>query len=41
VAIADGRLLELNNRQVRLRRRDSQDHNQIKEMSLDAVEFVP
>lgn len=40
VAISNGRLLGLDNGQVRFRWRDSQDHNQIKEMSLDAVEFI-
>ena len=38
VAISNGRLLD--HGQVRFRWRDSQDHNQIKEMSLDAVEFI-
>jgi hypothetical protein len=40
VAISNGRLLGLENGRVRFRWRDSQDHNQIKEMSLDAVEFI-
>jgi hypothetical protein len=40
VAISNGRLLKLENGKVRFRWRDSQDHNQIKEMSLDAVEFI-
>ena len=40
VAIANGRLLGLDNGRVRFRWRDSQDHNQTKEMSLDAVEFI-
>jgi hypothetical protein len=40
VAISNGRLLGLENGQVRFRWRDSQDQNQIKEMSLDAVEFI-
>ena len=40
VAISNGRLLELHNGRVRFRWRDSQDGNQIKETSLDAVEFI-
>jgi Putative transposase len=40
VAISNGRLLGLDHGQVRFRWRDSQDHNQTKEMSLDAVEFI-
>jgi hypothetical protein len=40
VAISNGRLLGLENGRVRFRWRDSQDHNQIKEMTLDAVEFI-
>jgi Putative transposase/Transposase zinc-binding domain len=40
VAISNGRLLELQNGRVRFRWRDSQDGNQIKETSLDAVEFI-
>jgi hypothetical protein len=40
VAISNGRLLSLKDGRVRFRWRDSQDHNQIKEMSLDAVEFI-
>jgi hypothetical protein len=40
VAISNGRLLNLENGQVHFRWRDSQDHNQIKEMSLEAVEFI-
>lgn len=40
VAISNGRLLSLQDGNVRFRWRDSQDHNQIKEMSLDAVEFI-
>ena len=40
VAIANGRLLSLEEGRVRFRWRDSQDNNQIKEMSLDAVEFI-
>src|SRR5215813_1179553 len=40
VAISNGRLLELQNGRVRFRWRDSQDRNQIKETSLDAVEFI-
>ena len=38
VAISNGRLVSLEDGRVRFRWRDSQDHNQIKEMSLDAVE---
>lgn len=40
VAISNGRLLALEHGQVRFRWRDSQDHNQMKETSLDAVEFI-
>jgi len=40
VAIANGRLVKLEDGRVRFRWRDSQDGNQIKEMSLDAVEFI-
>ena len=40
VAISNGRLLSLEEGRVRFRWRDSQDNNQIKEMSLDAVEFI-
>jgi len=40
VAISNGRLLNLENGRVHLRWRDSQQNNQIKEMSLDAVEFI-
>jgi hypothetical protein len=40
VAISNGRLLGLEDGRVRFRWRDSQDHNQIKQMSLDAVEFI-
>jgi hypothetical protein len=40
VAISNGRLLGLESGHVRFRWRDSQDQNQIKEMSLDAVEFI-
>ena len=40
VAISNGRLVELQNGRVRFRWRDSQDRNQIKETSLDAVEFI-
>lgn len=40
VAISNGRLLSLDNGQVRFRWRDSQDGNRIKEMSLEAVEFI-
>jgi hypothetical protein len=40
VAISNGRLLGLEEGRVRFRWRDSKDHNQIKEMSLDAVEFI-
>ena len=40
VAISNGRLLGLDDGQVRFRWRDSQDQNQIKEMSLGAVEFI-
>jgi hypothetical protein len=40
VAISNGRLLGLEEGRVRFRWRDSQHDNQIKEMSLDAVEFI-
>ena len=40
VAISNGRLLALKQGRVWFRWRDSKDHNQIKEMSLDAVEFI-
>src|SRR5207244_1060266 len=40
VAISNGRLLSLEDGHVRFRWRDSQHHNQIKQMSLDAVEFI-
>ena len=40
VAISNGRLLAMEEGRVRFRWRDSKDHNQIKEMSLDAVEFI-
>ncbi len=40
VAISNGRLVALEQGQVRFRWRDSRDGNQIKEMSLDAVEFI-
>jgi hypothetical protein len=40
VAIANGRLLSLQDQQVSFRWRDSRDKNRIKVMSLDAVEFI-
>lgn len=40
IAISNGRLLKLENGQVHFRWRDSQDHNQIKETSLEAFEFI-
>jgi hypothetical protein len=40
VAISNGRLLSLEDGRVRFRWRDSRSGNQIKEMSLDAVEFI-
>jgi Putative transposase len=40
VAISNGRLLALENGRVPFRWRDSQDHNRIKETSLEAVEFI-
>jgi hypothetical protein len=40
VAISNGRLLSLENGRVTFRWRDSKDHNQIKIMALDAVEFI-
>jgi len=40
VAISNGRLIGLEEGRVRFRWRDSRDSNQIKEMSLDAVEFI-
>jgi len=40
VAISNGRLLSLEDGHVRFRWRDSEHGNQIKEMALDAVEFI-
>jgi hypothetical protein len=40
VAISNGRLLSLEEGRVRFRWRDSKDHNEMKEMSLDAIEFI-
>ena len=40
IAISNGRLLSLENGQVRFQWRDSEHGNQIKEMALDAVEFI-
>lgn len=40
IAISNGRLLDIEAGRVRFRWRDSKDHNQIKKMSLDAVEFI-
>ena len=40
VAISNGRLLSLENGQVTFQWRDSKDNNQIKAMTLDAVEFI-
>jgi hypothetical protein len=40
VAISNGRLVGLETGRVRFRWRDSRNGNQIKEMSLDAVEFI-
>jgi len=40
VAISNGRLLCLENGQVTFQWRDSKDNNQIKAMTLDAVEFI-
>jgi hypothetical protein len=40
VAISNGRLIALEAGRVRFRWRDSKSGNQIKEMSLDAVEFI-
>jgi hypothetical protein len=40
VAISNGRLLTLENGSIRFRWRDSEHGNQIKEMSLDAIEFI-
>ena len=40
VAISNGRLVTLEEGKVRFRWRDSQDDNQTKEMTLDAVEFI-
>ena len=40
VALANGRLLDLNNGQVSFKWRDSRDNNRIKVMSLDALEFI-
>src|SRR5439155_26412216 len=39
-AISNGRLIALEAGRVRFRWRDSKSGNQIKEMSLDAVEFI-
>jgi hypothetical protein len=40
IAISNGRLLSLQSGSVTFRWRDSQDNNQIKEMTLNAVEFI-
>ena len=40
VAISNGRLLSLDNGQVRFRWRDSRHHNRSGVMTLDAVEFI-
>ena len=40
IAISNGRLLSLANRQVRFRWRDSRHNNHIGVMTLDAVEFI-
>jgi Putative transposase/Transposase zinc-binding domain len=40
IAISNGRLIQLENGHVHFSWRDSQDDNAIKEMSLDAVEFI-
>jgi hypothetical protein len=40
VAISNGRLLGLEQGRVRFRWRDSKDHSQMKEMSLEAIEFI-
>jgi hypothetical protein len=40
VAISNGRLLNFENGQVTFQWRDSKDNNQIKAMTLDAVEFI-
>lgn len=40
VAISNGRLLSIDQGQVRFRWRDSKDNNSIKAMTLDAVEFI-
>ena len=40
VALANGRLLDLNNGQVRFKWRDSRDNNRIQGMSLDVVAFI-
>lgn len=40
IAISNGRLISLENGMVRFRWRDSQHNNQIKELALDAVEFI-
>ena len=40
VAISNGRLLSLENGRVTFQWRDSKDKNQIKAMTLDAVEFI-
>ena len=40
VALANGRLLDLNNGPVRFKGRDSRDNHRLKAMSLDALEFI-
>ena len=40
IAVSNGRLIKLEDGRVHFSWRDSQDNNQIKEMSLDAVEFI-
>jgi hypothetical protein len=40
IAISNGRLLKLENDRVHFRWRDSRDHNQIKETSQEAIEFI-
>ena len=40
VALTNDRILRVEEDQVTFRYRDSQDHNRIKEMTLDAVEFI-
>jgi hypothetical protein len=40
VATSNGRLLGLEEGRVRFRWRDSKDHDRIKEVPLDAVEFI-